>query len=679
MHGFVSYQRFGKVRSLRSDRAVCVLGYYVATELGWSSVDFAQVVRRSSPPFERRKIAVDRPSLAVARSLRSDRAWLVRGPMAILELVRGRFGYVSIASGQSVFSDIDYVVNDFDPNSFYWKNPKEKKGKSGETSEEGANDKETESFLKRVFRIPLHKPFEEAYYTHRLWMFFRETREKEEDIRRMFCEAREKMRVRITLKKKSNPGQFAIPCTMKGIEFPHASCDTGASVGILPRVMVDHLGLQVEPSQELFTFVDCSQKNSGGIVRDLEVQIGNALVPVDFHVLDIKLNWNSSLLLGRAFLSTDLCEYYGTMDKASVRIDFVYSVGVVNGYDEVNVQIPKEENVETFFDKYFFEIDSSLRKPLRRKREETREKEEDIRRMFCEAREKMRVRITLKKKSNPGQFAIPCTMKGIEFPHASCDTGASVGILPRVMVDHLGLQVEPSQELFTFVDCSQKNSGGIVRDLEVQIGNALVPVDFHVLDIKLNWNSSLLLGRAFLSTDLCEYYGTMDKASVRIDFVYSVGVVNGYDEVNVQIPKEENVETFFDKYFFEIDSSLRKPLRRKRESSDKSSKWVATQQPNACSARSLHSNRARAKARSLRSDRARAEAQSLSSDRAREEARSLRSDRARAEARSLRSDRARAKARLLRSDRARLLRSDRARAEARSLRSDRTFIRLVAT
>ncbi|KAF2574178.1 hypothetical protein F2Q70_00004357 [Brassica cretica] len=124
----------------------------------------------------------------------------------------------------------------------------------------GAIDKETESFLKRVFRIPLHKPFEEAYYTHRLWMFFRETREKEEDIRRMFCEAREKMRVRITLKKKSNPGQFAIPCTMKGIEFPHASCDAGAS---------------------------------------------------------------------------DLCEYYGTMNKASVRIDFVYSVGVILLYENL--------------------------------------------------------------------------------------------------------------------------------------------------------------------------------------------------------------------------------------------------------------------------------------------------------------------------------------------------------
>ncbi|KAF3586477.1 hypothetical protein F2Q69_00027794 [Brassica cretica] len=86
------------------------------------------------------------------RSLRSDRAWLVRGPMAILELVCGRFGYVSVAFGQSVFrgsieirtrfyrkalrkdlftkitfrknvladfyglSDIDSVVTDFDPN-----------------------------------------------------------------------------------------------------------------------------------------------------------------------------------------------------------------------------------------------------------------------------------------------------------------------------------------------------------------------------------------------------------------------------------------------------------------------------------------------------------------------------------------------------------------------------------
>ncbi|KAL0661942.1 hypothetical protein Bca4012_098779 [Brassica carinata] len=91
----------------------------------------------------------------------------------------------------------------------------------------GANEKERESFQKRVFMILLEKPFEETYFTHILWMFFRETRETKEDIRRMFCEAREKMKKRITLKKKkSDPWQFAIPCTVKGIELPHALCDT---------------------------------------------------------------------------------------------------------------------------------------------------------------------------------------------------------------------------------------------------------------------------------------------------------------------------------------------------------------------------------------------------------------------------------------------------------------------
>ncbi|KAF3587733.1 hypothetical protein F2Q69_00029150 [Brassica cretica] len=167
-----------------------------------------------------------------------------------------------------------------------------------------ANDKEMDGFTKRVLRISIEKPFDEAYFTHWLWMFFRETKVTEEDIRRMFHQVREKMKHKITLTKKSDPGKFAIPCVVKGFEFPHSMCDTGASVSILPRIMADQLGLTIEPSTESFTFVDLSEKRSGGIIRDLEVQIGNALVPVDFHVLGIELNWNSSLLLVRSFLAT---------------------------------------------------------------------------------------------------------------------------------------------------------------------------------------------------------------------------------------------------------------------------------------------------------------------------------------------------------------------------------------
>ncbi|KAG5375972.1 hypothetical protein IGI04_040568, partial [Brassica rapa subsp. trilocularis] len=93
-----------------------------------------------------------------------------------------------------------------------------------------ANDKEMDGFTKRVLRIPIEKAFDEAYFTHRLWMFFRETKVTEEDIRRMFHQVREKMKHRITLTKKSDPGKFAIPCVVKGVEFPHSMCDTGASI-----------------------------------------------------------------------------------------------------------------------------------------------------------------------------------------------------------------------------------------------------------------------------------------------------------------------------------------------------------------------------------------------------------------------------------------------------------------
>ena len=89
----------------------------------------------------------------------------------------------------------------------------------------GANKKEMDNFLKRVLRIPLEKPFEEAYFTHRLWMFFRETKETEKDIRRMFFEVREMMKNIITLKKKSDRGKFAIPCLVKVLSS-HMLCVT---------------------------------------------------------------------------------------------------------------------------------------------------------------------------------------------------------------------------------------------------------------------------------------------------------------------------------------------------------------------------------------------------------------------------------------------------------------------
>ncbi|KAG5397647.1 hypothetical protein IGI04_019461 [Brassica rapa subsp. trilocularis] len=43
-----------------------------------------------------------------------------------------------------------------------------------------ANDKEMDGFTKRILKIPIEKPFDEAYFTQQLWMFFRETKYESE-------------------------------------------------------------------------------------------------------------------------------------------------------------------------------------------------------------------------------------------------------------------------------------------------------------------------------------------------------------------------------------------------------------------------------------------------------------------------------------------------------------------
>ena len=84
----------------------------------------------------------------------------------------------------------------------------------------------------------MEKPFKEAYFTHRLGMFFKETKKTEHDIHRILYQIIEKIKQMITLKKKSDPGEFSVPCLVKGIDFPCALFDTCSSVSILPKVMI---------------------------------------------------------------------------------------------------------------------------------------------------------------------------------------------------------------------------------------------------------------------------------------------------------------------------------------------------------------------------------------------------------------------------------------------------------
>ena len=64
------------------------------------------------------------------------------------------------------------------------------------------------------------------------------------------------------------------------------------------------LGLKMEPSHDSFTFVDNSKANSASMIKNVKVEIGECVIPVDFHAVDIKSGKTSPLLFGRAFMAT---------------------------------------------------------------------------------------------------------------------------------------------------------------------------------------------------------------------------------------------------------------------------------------------------------------------------------------------------------------------------------------
>ena len=150
---------------------------------------------------------------------------------------------------------------------------------------------ELDGFHKRVKRVPKDIFFEDAYHKYRLGNFFRESRETDKEIDMLINKVNSKPKR--TLKKEHDPGKFLIPCS-----------DTGSAVSIMAIDNAELLGLKMEPSKDSFTFVDNSQANSARMIKNVKVEIGKCIIPLDFHAVDIKSGKISSLLFGRAFMAT---------------------------------------------------------------------------------------------------------------------------------------------------------------------------------------------------------------------------------------------------------------------------------------------------------------------------------------------------------------------------------------
>ncbi|KAF2608387.1 hypothetical protein F2Q68_00043238 [Brassica cretica] len=371
---------------------------------------------------------------------------------------------------------------------------RKRKEKIPKTLKREANEKEMDGFTKRVLRILVEKPFDEVYFTHRLWMFFRETKETEEDIRRMFYHVRERMKLKITLKKKSEPGKFAIPCVVKDDDFWQVvkheklgegdfedessmsfdgshwcrlmSMDTHRSTNHDEDRSTDYSKHRSTSSAE--STAECS---AVPIMTHEEFAEKHPHPPSPFYV---KIDRPHEPAVDRQ-RETDIDRTPSPLIDRRTPLTFRVRLPSIDN-DRINAlrlppkplaNPPEPTTNPSDTTPEPMQVDEATKG-----RRETKETEEDIRRMFHHVRERLKLRITLKKKSHPGKFAIPCVVKGIEFPHALCDTGASVNLvelgndLGYIAACHCGAEyeIEYSESIDTHTESSIDSNESLTTD-----------------------------------------------------------------------------------------------------------------------------------------------------------------------------------------------------------------------
>ncbi|XP_075096342.1 uncharacterized protein LOC142174447 [Nicotiana tabacum] len=105
--------------------------------------------------------------------------------------------------------------------------------------------------------------------------------------------------------KLGDLGSFTIPCTLGGVYFEKALCDSRASINLMSFSIFKKLDLgEIKDTSVSFQFADQSTKKPKGIIENVLVRVDKFVFPVDFIVLEMKECPNEPIILGRPFLAT---------------------------------------------------------------------------------------------------------------------------------------------------------------------------------------------------------------------------------------------------------------------------------------------------------------------------------------------------------------------------------------
>ncbi|XP_075074734.1 uncharacterized protein LOC142162297 [Nicotiana tabacum] len=98
---------------------------------------------------------------------------------------------------------------------------------------------------------------------------------------------------------------FTIPCTLGGIYFEKALCDSVALINLMQFSIFRKLNLgEMKDIGVSLQLADQSTKKPKGIIKNVLIRVDKFIFPVDFIVLEMKECPDEPIILGRPFLAT---------------------------------------------------------------------------------------------------------------------------------------------------------------------------------------------------------------------------------------------------------------------------------------------------------------------------------------------------------------------------------------
>ncbi|GKC63330.1 DNA-directed DNA polymerase [Tanacetum coccineum] len=121
-------------------------------------------------------------------------------------------------------------------------------------------------------------------------------KEEEEAIKKVKGEA---------LKEKDDPGAFIFPIRLEGQVNENALADTGSDINTMPYQIYEPLGREeMKKVNREITMINHTQAEAMGILTNVLCQVGVTTLIAKFLILDIPINRDAPIVVGRGFLRT---------------------------------------------------------------------------------------------------------------------------------------------------------------------------------------------------------------------------------------------------------------------------------------------------------------------------------------------------------------------------------------